>query len=187
MTPSAWLIALAVFATANPARVAPALPRGARPAGERALVTVLGAGLATAVLVGLALAGEAIVDGLGVSAPTMRVAAGLALLATGLRDLWVAPPGPDPALTGRAAALVPVAVPLVLRPELGVLAVSAGADVGPAPVALPLVAVVGVLAGLATMDLDGPAARVTRWAARLGGVLVLATGTALTVDGVLSV
>ena len=64
------------------------------------------------------------------SAPALRIAAGAVAVIGGIADLVRRPPAPTPALPGRRAALVPVAVPLVVRPALVVIALSAGADVG---------------------------------------------------------
>ena len=64
------------------------------------------------------------------SEPSFRIAAGIVAALAGAVDLFRRPPAPEPALAGWRAALVPVAVPLVARPALLVLALGAGADSG---------------------------------------------------------
>ncbi|MCX7622126.1 MAG: hypothetical protein N2037_15005, partial [Acidimicrobiales bacterium] len=80
---------------------------------------------------------------LDVSGPAARIAAGIVVGVAALADLFRRPPSPEPAQPGWGAALVPVAVPLVARPALLVLAVSAGADRGAG------VVIAGLLAGVA--------------------------------------
>ena len=74
--------------------------------------------------------GGPLLDALDVSEPSFRIAAGIVAGLAGAADLFRRPPPPEPALAGRRAALVPVAIPLVARPALLVLALGAGADQG---------------------------------------------------------
>ena len=122
--PSAWLWAAALLLALNPARAAFGVRRTA--------VGVVAAGGAIgglAVCAAAALGGP-LLDALDVSEPSFRVAAGVVAAAAGFVDLFRRPPPPEPALAGRWAAVVPVAVPIVVRPALVVLALSAGADRG---------------------------------------------------------
>lgn len=181
-----WLVAIAVVSAVNPARLAPALPRGDRPAGERALVSASGATAAAAVLALLVVLGEPVADWLDVSTPTFAVGAGLVLALAAIGQA-VRAPRTEPALPGRRAALVPVAVPFVLRPEVGLLCLAAGAGgASSGAIAGLAAAVVGVaLAG--RLEIDGTTGRITRWAARGLEVAALVAGISLTVDGVLAV
>ena len=72
--------------------------------------------------------GGPLLDALDVSEPSFRVAAGIVAALAGAVDLFRRPPSPEPALAGWRAALVPVAIPVVARPALLVLALGAGAD-----------------------------------------------------------
>ncbi|MBK5224547.1 MAG: hypothetical protein JJE52_17055 [Acidimicrobiia bacterium] len=189
MTVSGWPVVFAVVAVVNPPRLAPALPGRGRPLRERLEPTVLGGIAASVVLIALAAAGEAVADLLSVSAPTLRVAAGLVVLLGAARDVLGGPPAAEPALSGRRAALVPVAVPFVLRPDLGLLVVSAGADgrvgltVGAVVVAVATLVGAGAIAG----SDEGGGRQMWAWAAAcLHGVAVL-SGVTLAVSGVLSV
>jgi hypothetical protein len=93
-------------------------------------------------------------------------------------------PTPRPALEGRRAALVPVAVPLVVRPALVFLALSAHADRGLPVVAGALALAVAILAAVAA---QGPGGRAVTWAARGTAAVLLATSVLLVIDGVFAV
>lgn len=143
---------------------------------------VLAALAVLAVVLGLAAVAEPLFDAADVSAPNARVAAGLVVTVTGLVDL-VRRPAPAADLPpGDRSALVPVAFPGLLEPQVGVLALAAGADEGLLlPTALAaVVLVLWVLADRVRTPFLPPLGR-------LVGALGVLAGTALTVDGVLSV
>ena len=112
----------------NPARAAFGVPRAGR--SPRTVVGVAAAGGAIGGLAvcAAAAAGGPLLDAVDVSEPSFRTAAGIVAVLAGAADLFRRPPSPEPALAGRRAALVPVAIPLVARPALLVLALGAGAD-----------------------------------------------------------
>jgi small neutral amino acid transporter SnatA (MarC family) len=106
----------------------------------------------------------------------------------GAADLFRRPPSPDPALAGWRAALVPVAIPLVARPALLVLALGAGADQGVLVTAGAMAIGVAALTALAAwFPADGPGGRALRWAGRLLAVALVASGVLLAIDGLLDV
>jgi small neutral amino acid transporter SnatA (MarC family) len=184
--PSGWLWALALVLALNPARAAFAVPRRSSPSAvELAAVGGVIGGLAVCAVAAL---GGPLLDALDVSEPSFRLAAGIVALLAGVADLFRRPPASEPALAGRRAALVPVAIPLVTRPALLVLALGAGADRG-VPVSVGALAVaLALLIGLAARSpTEGPGGRVLRWAARLLAVALVACGALLAVDGVLDV
>lgn len=205
MTVTGWLVVLAVVAGVNPARVVRA-GRGAGTSDVGAGTAMAGTALGGSVLVLLAVGGAWIVEGLDVSAPTAWVGAGLVLVLAGA---W-ATVGPlplwEPALPGRRGALVPVAVPLVARPEAGLVAVAAGAD-GHRPAVLLGIGLCVILVGAGLGRAPGPAGpsaspaavaadgvgaagaamRVAGWAARGAGALAVAAGIALAVAGVYAI
>jgi small neutral amino acid transporter SnatA (MarC family) len=186
--PSGWLWAAALLLALNPARAAFGIPRTSRsPRDAAALAAVGGAIGALAVCVVAALA-DPLLDALDVSDPSFRVAAGIVAAIAGAADMFRRPPAPEPALDGWRAALVPVAVPVVARPALVVLALGAGADVS------LLVTVGAVALGVALLTalvdrcpIDGPAGRILRWTGRLMAAGLIACAVILTVDGVLDV
>jgi small neutral amino acid transporter SnatA (MarC family) len=132
--------------------------------------------------------GGPLLEALDVSDPSFRVGAGGVAVLAGAADLLRRPPRPEPALAGWRAALVPVAVPLVARPALFVLALGAGADRGVLVSAGAMAVGVALLTWLvAGWPTDGPGGRALRWAARLLGAALVAGGVVLAIDGVLAV
>jgi hypothetical protein len=180
---------LALVALANPGRVALGFPAAGRSRRQRAAVAALGSTLAGAALVIVAVVSSPVLDWLQVSAPTVRIAAALVVAVTGVIDLVGRVPSPDPGLPGLGGALVPVLIPLVLRPALALLALSAGADHGVAPVvvgaALIVAATVG--AGVVVPLEPGPKRAMARWTMAILAVVVIAIAIAMAVDGVFDV
>ena len=135
-----------------------------------------------------AAAGGPLLEALDVSEPSFRLAAGVVAVLAGAADLLRRPPEAEPALAGWRAALVPVAIPLVARPALLVMAMGAGADRGVLVSGGAMLAGVALLAGLAAAcPIEGPSGRVLRWSSRLFGAALVACGVMLAVDGVLDV
>jgi small neutral amino acid transporter SnatA (MarC family) len=183
--PSAWLWAAVLLLALNPARAAFGVPRGGRSPWS-----VVAAGGAIGGFAGCAaaIAGDPLLEALDVSEPSFRIAAGLVAGLAGAGDLFRRPPSPDPALGGWRAALVPVAVPLVARPALLVLALGAGADRSVAVTVGAMVVGVALLSGLAAWwPVEGVPGRVLRWAGRLLAAALVACGVILAVDGILDV
>ncbi|HEY8059044.1 MAG TPA: hypothetical protein VID94_09840 [Acidimicrobiales bacterium] len=151
-------------------------------------LAAVGAGLTFVVLLPLAVFADPLLDAVGISAATARLATGLLLLATGLLNFGWPRPEPVPALPGRRAALVPVAFPTLLTPGLALLAVVASADRG-APTSLVVMALaLATLPALIALGPGGPTRdRVIDGLARLlSGLLVLA-GFGLLMDGVFDI
>ena len=122
------------------------------------------------------------------SDPSFRIAAGIVAALAGAIDVFRRPPPPEPALAGRRAALMPVAIPVVARPVLLVLALGAGAEEGVLVSAAAMAIGVAVLTGLvAGWQTDGSGGRGLRWASRLMAAALVAGGVVLTVGGVLAV
>jgi small neutral amino acid transporter SnatA (MarC family) len=188
-TPPAWLWALVLLLALNPVRAAFGIPRGPVEARSSAVTLALlgGAGGALVVLAISAVA-PALLDSLDVSDSSFRVAAGAIAVGVGIADLFRRPPRPEPALPGRLAALVPVAVPLVARPALIVIALGAGADRGVLPSVVAMTMGVAVLAAVvATEPAGGGRKRSLRWIVRLLAGALIAGGVALTLSGILDV
>jgi small neutral amino acid transporter SnatA (MarC family) len=187
-TPSDWLWAAVLLLALNPARAAFGVPRAGRT--PRAVAELAaGGGIAGALAVcAVALLGDPLLDALDVSEPSFRIAAGVVAALAGAIDLFRRPPSPEPALEGWGAALVPVAIPLVARPALLVLALGAGADSGVlVSVGAMAVGVVALTPLAAGPSIDGPRGRVLHWAARLLAVGLVALGVLLALDGILAV
>ena len=132
--------------------------------------------------------GDPLLDALDVSEPSFRVAAGIVALLAGAADLFRAPPPPEPSLPGRRAALVPVAIPVVARPALLVMALAAGAESGvPVSAGATAIGVALLCVLVARCPIDGPEGRVLRWTGRLLAVALIVCGVTLAIDGVLAV
>lgn len=186
MTVTGALVVVAVVVAINPARIVRAA--GGAPEGADVRPAVAGGvALVAAGVVALAALGSSVWRGLDVSDPTGVLAAGLVLVLAGAWTAVVRRPEWAPALAGMRGALVPVAVPLGLRPEVGMVALAAGAD-GHVPAA----ALGAVVAGAATIagsrrPSSGAVARAVEWVARGTGLVAVAVGIAFAVAGVYSV
>jgi small neutral amino acid transporter SnatA (MarC family) len=186
--PPGLLWAAVLVLALNPARAAFAVPRAGRSPQAVAGLAAAGGVIGGLAVCAAAAAGDPLLDALDASDASFRIAAGIVALLAGTADLLRRPPAAEPALAGRRAALIPVAIPAVARPALLVLALGAGADER-ALVAVGAMAVgVALLTALAVAcPVEGPGARALRWAARLLAAGLVASGVLLAVDGVLDV
>jgi small neutral amino acid transporter SnatA (MarC family) len=166
-------------AAVNPLRLLGTV-RGADPAGSTAGGLVSLAGILL-----LAALSEPLLDGLDISEPTARVAAGLVAASAGLWHLIGPRPQAWEAASGLRSGLVPIAFPVLLRPEVALLAVSAGADEGVLSTAVA--AAVGIAIGVLALRRSAEPPRVARAGARLLGAVLVLLGIDLVVDGVLDV
>ena len=185
--PSVWLWLAALVAALSPPRAALAVPRADRGRAEAVTLAVLGTAAGGALVLGAALVADPLTDALDVSGPGLRIGAGILGALCGLADVFRRPPSAEPALPGRLAALVPVAIPAVARPPLLMLALSAGADRG-LPVVLCALVVGGAAVGALGAVPPTPAGeRILRWAGGLLGAVLAVAGTALVINGVFDV
>jgi multiple antibiotic resistance protein len=186
--PSGWLWVIALVVALNPARAAFGIPRAGRSRRTFIGLAVAGGSIGGLAVLAAAIAGGPLLDALDVSDASFRLAAGVVAVLVGVADLFRRPPPPEPALPGWRAALVPVAIPVVARPGLLVLALGAGADAGAGVAVAAMAVAVALLAGVvAWSPTEGPGGRVLRWASRLLGAALVACGVILGVDGVLDV
>ena len=186
--PSGWLWAAALLLALNPPRAAFGVPRAGRSRRDVVGVAAVGGVIGGLIVCAAAAAADPLLEALDVSDPSFRVAAGVLAALAGAVDLLRRPPAPDPALPSRRAALVPVAIPVVARPALLVLALGAGADQGVLPSAGAMAIGIALLSALAAgWPIEGPRGRALRWAARLLAAGLVACGVILTIDGILDV
>ncbi len=186
--PSGWLWAAALILALNPARAAFGVPRGGRSPRTVAGVAAIGGLIGGSAVCAAAAAGGGLLEALDVSEPSFRIAAGIVAGLAGAVDLCRRPPPAEPALAGWRAALVPVAIPVVARPALLVLALSAGAERGVLLCAGAIVMGIGLMIGLAVgWPREGPGARVLAWAGRVLSAALVACGVILAVDGIFDV
>jgi small neutral amino acid transporter SnatA (MarC family) len=183
-TPGGWLWALVVLLALNPVRAAFGIPRG----GAGVELALLGGAAGALLVVAASALGPSLLVAVDVSDSAFRIAAGIVALVAGVWDLFRRPPRPEPALSGRLAALVPVAVPLVARPALLILALGAGADRGVLPSVVAMAVGLGALAGLVATEQAGRGCeRSMRWIARLVAAGLIAGGIALGLAGIMDV
>ena len=148
---------IALVLALNPARAASGIPRAGR--SDRTIVGVaaFGGAIGGLAVCAASAAGGPLLEALDVSEPSFRIAAGIVAGLVGIADLFRRPPPPEPALAGWRAALVPVAVPLVARPALLVLALGAGADQGVLVAVGAMGIAIALLTGLAAWwPTEGP-------------------------------
>jgi small neutral amino acid transporter SnatA (MarC family) len=186
--PSGWFWAAVLVLALNPARATFGVPHAGRSGRAVVEVAALGGTIGGLAVCAAAAAGGPLLEALDVSEPSFRLAAGIVAAVAGGADLLRRPPPPEPALAGWRSALVPVAVPMVVRPALVVLALGAGADKGVlVSVGAMAVGIAALIAPAAAWPIEGPGGRVLRWAARLLAAMLVACGVILAVDGLLDV
>jgi small neutral amino acid transporter SnatA (MarC family) len=182
---NAALAVVALVLAANAPRRRPALST------DDTVTVALGGLLAALLFVALAAVASPLTDALDISRPNLRIAAGVVLAVVSMHDLVWRRPRPGAALPGRGAALVPVFFPVLARPEIGLLAMSVGADHGVLFTALAAGLSMAVVVGwhaLATPRVEQPVfARVEGGAARVDAALALAAAVAVTADGVFAI
>jgi small neutral amino acid transporter SnatA (MarC family) len=186
--PSGWLWAAALLLALNPCRAAFAVPRAGRSPRAVAGLAAAGGMIGGLAVCAVAAAGAPLLDALDVSEPSFRIAAGIVAVLAGAADLFRRAPAPEPALAGWRAALIPVAIPVVARPALVVMALGAGADRGLLVSVGAMATGTALLTGLAVgSPTEGPGGRGLRWASRLLAAALVACGVIVAVDGVLDV
>jgi small neutral amino acid transporter SnatA (MarC family) len=186
--PSGWLWAIALLLALNPARAAFAVPRAGRPRRTVVGVAAVGGVIGGLIVCAAAAAGAPLLDALDVGDPSFRIAAGIVAALAGAADLFRRPPPAEPALAGWGAALIPVAIPVVARPALLVLALGTGADRGGLVTAAAMATGVALLTGLVVAcPTEGAGGRLLWWVSRLLAAGLVAAGILLAVDGVLDV
>jgi small neutral amino acid transporter SnatA (MarC family) len=185
----AFLGALALVLVVNPCRTALGFPAAGRTRRDRLGVAAVGGTMAAAVIIVLAAVADPLLDALHVSAPTVRIAVALVVAVTAVVDLAGRVPRPEPGLGGLGASVVPVFVPLVLRPAVALLAVSVAADHGMAPAVVGALLVIActVGAGAVAPAEAGTKRTLLRWGMALIAVAVIAIAIAMAVDGVFDV
>ena len=169
------------LAAVNPVRAAAALPgRG------RAVAATVAALVVLAVAITLAAASDLVLDALAVSASTFRIGAGSVMAVGGVVRMVDRLPRPEPEVDGWRAGLVPLAFPVVLSPDLALLAISVGADEGVATVAVAAAVAAAALVGGAFVPrpLASRGRTTAIGVARLLAAVLLVAGVALAVDGV---
>ena len=171
-----WAVLLVFAAAANPFRRRRCL---SVPDGRQ---VIAGAAVAVAVYGALAVAGASLRDALDVSTPNMRVAAGLLLVVVGLHAVVAPLPAAPATIDARGGWLVPVLVPVMLRPDLALVAFAADRTSGVATVALSASVALAAVAAWWHVGTRTPAAE--RWLGAALGALTVVAAVRLLLDGV---
>ena len=175
-----WAVVLAFLGATNPIR-----RRRCLSVTDRRQVLV-GAAAALLAYVGLALLGASIRDVLDVSTPNVRVAAGLVLVVVGLHAVVAPLPAAQETTTARNSWLVPVLFPVLLRPDLSLVAFAADRTSGVVTVCVSAgVALAAVVAWWSACSREQATTAI--WERALGallGVLTVIAAIRLLLDGV---
>lgn len=186
-SPAAWLWILVILGTINPVRAAFSMPRNGT-LGRRTSLALLGGLLGSVVLFAVGAASGWVIDLVGTSEPAMRLAAGsLCLLSAGI-DIGRRPTTDEPALDGMRAAIMPVALPLFMRPAILLAGFSVVADHGPGVYAIGLAIAVAVLTGLNALEIGAdPERPVLVWIGRVLSFVAVAGAALLIADAVFDI
>jgi small neutral amino acid transporter SnatA (MarC family) len=172
---TATLLVLGMIVAINPFRAADAAPE----ADPRRAIGV--AGLAVLVLVVIAGAlSEPLLSAVGVTGASARIAAGVAMLASAVRDLFVSP-DPEPSLPGWRAGIVPLAFPVMFAPGVAMLAIAGASNRGVA------VLVASTLPALVLTALAASAGLGRRLLVAVGGAAGALIATLVVLDGVYAI
>jgi small neutral amino acid transporter SnatA (MarC family) len=178
------MTATLLFITAI-AAVAPARFRLAVRASRVAVLgRVFGGALITlAVVAGVALAGDSILDWLSVRSESWRIAAGIVAGFTGVRRLLSGLPQPEPVLDRVPAALVPVAFPMLITPVVVTVALAGGVDLGVGNTVISFTVALGLAAATAAVPGERTS---TLWlgASRFAAAVLIVVAVALIISGI---
>jgi small neutral amino acid transporter SnatA (MarC family) len=180
-----WLGLAALVVAMNPPR------RRAALSVDDSTTVALGGALTLVALVIVAVIATPLLDALDVSAANLRIGVGLVLAVVAVHDLVWRPPGAGAALRGRRAAVVPVFFPVLLRPDVAMVAWALGADHGVAVTAFGALVASGAV--VAWHRLATPRAgrlafrRVERGLGALGSAIAAVLAIAIAADGVFAI
>ncbi len=175
------LLFLAAVTALNPVRAAAVVPAES---DVRREAVAIGVAVVVMLVVGTAVLSGPVLGWLSVTGASSRIAAGVALVVTSLRDVFAPAAVMEPALPGRRAGLIPLAFPTLFTPAVAMLALSAGHERGVLLASvglLPAVVIAGVVAFWLGPD---PPRRPLISAVGLAGVAV---GALMTLDGVYAI
>ena len=185
--PAAWLWILVVLGTINPVRAALGMPRNGT-ARERASLATIGGLVGAAALLAVGAASGWVIDLVDTSGPAVRLAAGsLCLLSAGV-DIARRAALDEPSLDGLRAAVVPVALPLFVRPAVLLAGFSVVADHGVRLYAVGLAMAVAVLVALSARPVGAdPERPVLVWFGRVLSFTAVAGSVLLIADAVFDI
>jgi hypothetical protein len=118
----------------------------------------------------------------------MRLAAGSLCLLSAAIDIGRRPTSDEPALDGLRASIMPVAVPLFIRPAMLLAGFSVVADHSLSVYAVGLAATVAMLAGLSALEVGAdPERPILAWVGRVLSFVAVAGAVLLIADAVFDI
>jgi small neutral amino acid transporter SnatA (MarC family) len=186
MSGSVWLVAAVVVALLSPPRRAAEMPASGRTRRDRLRAAAAGSVLAAIAYLALAFLASPVLDGLDVSEPNARIAAGLVAVLVGALTLFTSEPDELSGGNGFAVIVVPILFPMLVRAEVAVVVLSASADHGVGPTMVAIAA--GLGAFVAWLSASHRIARsVATGVSRVAALIAVAGGVDLLIDGVLAI
>ena len=176
-----WAVVVAFVATLDPFRRRDAL------SVTRARDVWAGGALAAVVYALVAVLGATTRDALDVSAPNARLAAGLVLVAAGVHATVRAPASFTTDAPTRTDWLVPVCFPVLLRPDLALVALAADGAVSVATIAGSAVLAVAVTGAWWSAAPEAADRRVVRGASGVLSVALVVAAVRLLLDGLFAI
>lgn len=180
MTVAGWVTVLGMVLALDGVRVATLTP------STTARQRTVGIAIAATVAVVVAAAVDPIIDAGDISPETLRIGVGLVVAAVGVVRLMVGAGQPYEEVTTSATAVVPVAFPVALTPELVAWSASRGAD-ALVPTLVGVAVSVGVAALAVRLDVSGARRRLGDAWVRLTAAGLTTLGVVLVIDGIRSV
>lgn len=176
-------VAVAFVAALNAARLRLLLPDHGENGRSSAAVVGLGSLIALSVITLVAALADPLLDALRITDEMWHIAAGLVVIVAGLRYVAAPSTSGEPQLDGYLAALVPVTFPLLVTPEIVMLAVtfSVNESTGRATVGCGIALILFNLVALIPRGAKrGP------WlaGARFHGALLTIMGVAIAIEGI---
>ena len=177
------LLLAAFVAAVNPLRVRPGMPWREPGRRDTAHLAAAAVGVLALAAAGAAVA-DPLLDGLDISPESFRIAAGLVVAVVGAWVIVFPARGEEPVLAGWGAALVPLAFPLLITPEVTVLVLSAGADEGAGAVTAGMAVGLALTVAAGFVRRTPLATSLLRAGSRLLGALLVVAGIQLIIDGI---
>ncbi len=176
------------YASVNPASAA-AVNLAARAVRDAVVPALVAMGTAAALLLLASLTADPVLSWLDVAPETFRVAAGTVMAITGLRWVWGGRPwwSDGQPLDRPVAAVFPLAWPAIANPAAVAAAMAMALDAGRAETIAAWAPMAAAGAVLGSGVISGRNARIAGALSQLTGLLTVAAGVALVVDGVRAV
>lgn len=177
---SGWLLLTAMVAAVNPFRSRLGLGAAALPP----LAIGLGAAGGLAGVALLAAGASGLLEALQITPETFLIAGGLVAIVAGARTIFFPRPADEPLLSGWRAGLWPLAFPRILSPEVIALSLALASQRGVGDTVMAGAIGVGLLAGLARRPLGDRASRVLAAVGGVAGMLLIAVGIWMMIEGI---